>query len=73
MLVGILASKFFVPLIQLGYSAGQNILPLKIASEGSDFARLFVVIGAMLVICIVILCVLISKIKIAQALKLGED
>lgn len=72
-LVGVLASRLFVPLIQLGYSAGQNSLPLKISVESGDFARLFIVIGAMLVICIVVLCVLISKIRIAQALKLGED
>lgn len=72
-LVGVLASKFFVPLIQLGYSAGENALPLQVAAEGGDFARLFIVIGAMLAVCIAILCALISKIRIAQALKLGED
>ncbi len=71
--VGLLASHFFVPLIQMGYAAGQNVLPLRIAMEGSDFARLFIVIGVMLVVCIAVLCVLISKIRIAQALKLGED
>ena len=38
-----------------------------------DFVRLFAVIGIMVICCMAILAWLISKIRIAQALKLGED
>lgn len=71
-LIGYLASELYVPLIQLGYAA-QGAIPLKVAAEGSDYLRLFTIIGIMLVVCVSILCSTISHIRIAQALKLGED
>jgi putative ABC transport system permease protein len=48
-------------------------MPLEIISESGDFVRLGVVIGLMIVACMAILGVLISRIRISQALKLGED
>ena len=72
-LVGRLGSTLFIPLIQIAYSASDQVIPLEIISAGSDYLRLFMVIGFMMVLCMVILGVLISKIKISQALKLGED
>ena len=72
-LVGILTSKLFVPLIQIAYSSADQVIPMEIISEGSDYVRLFTVIGVVILICMGILGGLISKIKISQALKLGED
>ncbi len=72
-LTGRIASKLFVPLIQIAYSSADRVLPLEIISENSDFVRLGLVIGLMIVLCMAVLGVLISKIKITQALKLGED
>ena len=72
-LVGHLTSKLYMPLIQIAYAAYDNSLPLKVISEQSDMVRLTVIVGVMIVICMVILGWLISKMKIAQALKLGED
>ena len=71
-IIGQIASELFVPLIQLGYSA-QGAIPLKVAAESSDYVRLFAIIGIMLIVCIIVLCTTISRIRIAQALKLGED
>ena len=71
--VGILTAKLFVPLIQIAYSAADQVIPIEVIRDSSDFARLFVVIGIVILLCMVILGVLISKIKISQALKLGED
>jgi putative ABC transport system permease protein len=72
-ILGILTSKLFVPLIQIAYSSAEQVLPMEIVSESSDYVRLFAVIGAGILLCMVILGWLISKIKITQALKLGED
>ena len=71
--IGVLSSHLFIPLIQIAYSSSDQVLPLKIISETSDYIRLFVVIGVMIAACMAILGVLISKIRISQALKLGED
>ena len=71
--VGILASRLYVPLIQLSYTSMDVTLPLRIVAEGSDYARLFSVFGAVFVICLAALAILVKRIRIAQALKLGED
>lgn len=72
-LVGQLGSKLFVPLIQIAYSSADRVIPLEIISEIGDYLRLGTVIGLMILICMIVLGMLISKIKITQALKLGED
>lgn len=72
-LVGILSSRLFIPLIQIAYTSADQMIPLEIISEGSDYVRLFVIIGLAILVCMFILGWLISKIKISQALKLGED
>lgn len=71
--VGELASRLYVPLIQLAYSASEQVLPIMIIAERYDYVRLFTVVGGMLLVCLVVLGVIASRIKIAQALKLGED
>ncbi len=71
--VGLLASRLYIPLVQIAYSSVDTVIPLEIASRPSDMARLLTVVAVMVVLCIVILGALISKIKISQALKLGED
>jgi len=72
-LVGHLTSQLYMPLIQLAYAASDNALPLELISHSTDTIRLFAVIGMVMLVCMVILGVLISRMKIAQALKLGED
>lgn len=72
-LVGVLTSKLFIPLVQIAYASADQVIPIEIISQGSDYVRLFAVIGAIIFICMAILGALISKINISQALKLGED
>ena len=60
-------------MIQIAYAASDNALPLELISRQSDNVRLFAVVGAVMLVCMVILGGLISRMKIAQALKLGED
>jgi putative ABC transport system permease protein len=72
-LIGYYASDLFVPLIQMGYSYAAQSLPLRIIAEPGDYIKLFAIVAIMLIACVVVLGVIISKIRIAQALKLGED
>jgi putative ABC transport system permease protein len=71
--VGEVSSRLFVPLIQISFSASEQIIPLLITAVNRDYINLFSIIGIMIAVCLVILGVLISRIKITQALKLGED
>ena len=72
-LVGYLTARLYMPLIQIAYSSSDNALPLRVVSQQSDAVRLAVIVAAMIGLCLVILGVLINRMKIAQALKLGED
>ena len=71
--LGVLASGLFVPMIQLAYSASDQPIPILVVTQTADYVRLFTTIGAVMLLCLAALAVLASKIKIAQALKLGED
>ena len=71
--IGVVASKCFVPLVQIFYSTTNQAIPLAVVSRTDDMIRLFGVIAAVILICMIILGVIISHIKISQALKLGED
>ncbi|NMA38160.1 MAG: hypothetical protein GX942_07620 [Papillibacter sp.] len=70
--VGLLASRLYIPLVQIAYSSVDTVIPLDIISSTSDMVRLLIVVAAMVIICMVILGMIISRIKISQALKLGE-
>jgi len=72
-LVGEISARLFVPLIQISYSAADQVIPLRVVNEIRDYGNLYSVVGFMIIICLVVLTAYISRIKIAQALKLGED
>lgn len=71
--IGLVASKMFVPMIQIAYSAADQVLPMELITKDSDMVRLFGVIGVVLIVCLVILARQVFRMKITQALKLGED
>ncbi len=71
--VGWLTSGLYMPLIQMAYATYDSALPLKVICEQSDMTRLLTIVGAVIMVCMLILGWLISRMKIAQALKLGED
>lgn len=71
--IGLLASKMFVPLVQIFYASTDQAIPLEVVNRPLDMIRLFSIIGIVIIVCMVVLGKLISKINISQALKLGED
>ena len=52
---------------------GSYVITLEVVSRRSDAMQLYLVVGIVMIICMFVLGQLIRKIKIAQALKLGED
>lgn len=71
--IGLLASKMFVPLVQIFYASTDQAVPLEVENQSLDMIRLFSIIGIVIIVCMVVLGRLISRINISQALKLGED
>ncbi len=70
---GVLVSRLYVPLVQIAYASADTVIPLEIVAAQSDMAKLLIVVAVMVVLCMAVLGVLISRIRISQALKLGED
>ena len=71
--VGGLTSQLFVPLLQMVYSAAEQVPPFKVAASGQDYIKIYTVVAIMLSGAIGFLGMFISRIKIHQAIKLGED
>nr|WP_202887036.1 ABC transporter permease [Cohnella zeiphila] len=71
--VGNLASSLFVPNFQIAFNPGTLVPPFKVIFDSLDYARLYTVVGAMLVLGLGILGFMVSRTRIHQALKLGED
>ena len=70
---GLLTSRLYVPLVQIAYASADTVIPLEIVSQPSDMVHLLAVVAVMVALCMGVLGVIISKIRISQALKLGED
>ncbi len=71
--IGFLVTNMFVPLIQIAYSSGAQVLPLELITDSSDMIKLFAIIGIAFIFCMAILTRIVFSMKITQALKLGED
>ncbi|MDO8685960.1 MAG: ABC transporter permease [Clostridiales bacterium] len=71
--IGIITTKVFIRFFNLTYSSFEQVPPFKIVTELQDYTRLYVFITIMLVIGLGALSLFVSRIKTAQALKLGED
>ena len=72
-IVGIAAATYFIPVIEITYMPGTQIIPLTVVTNIMDLVKLSGIILGMVVICIVVLLQIIARLKISQALKLGED
>lgn len=71
--IGRLTSVMFVPMLQQAYAAADQVLPLRLVTEASDMARLYWVIAGVMLTCLAVLILLIFKLNVAKALKLGEE
>ena len=71
--IGTWAYRLFVPILQTAYSTTNQVLPLSLITQESDMVRLYSVVGVSMVVCLVVLAVIVFKLNITKALKLGEE
>lgn len=71
--IGKLASAMFVPILQQAYAAANQVLPMELITNSSDLFRLYGVIAGVMVVCLVVLIILLFKMNVTKALKLGEE
>lgn len=73
-LTGVAATYLYAPLIQAAYGSGTDItLPVQIVCEAKDMLQLGAILAIVFAVCIVVVVRNVSHMKIAQALKLGEE
>ena len=71
--VGGVTSDLFIPMLQLVYNAAEQVPPFKIVADAGDYIKIYSVVAIMLVVGFSTLWRIIARIRIDQAVKLGED
>lgn len=71
--IGRLASRLFVPLLQLVENAEEMVPPIRVISNSLDQVRIVGFVVVMLTLGFLILSVFLFRINIHQAVKLGEE
>jgi len=72
-IVGGITSQLYVPLFKLSLNVRDLMPPFTVISDASDEAKIYIFAAAMLILGSAILIGFLRKIKIHQAIKLGED
>jgi putative ABC transport system permease protein len=77
MLIGLIsgaaAAVLFVPLFQLSFDPGQIVPPFEVWIRAGDTLQMVVIMLTMLAAALIALGILLKRLKIHQAVKLGED
>lgn len=71
--IGKLASVMFVPILQQAYAAANQVLPMRLVVNAADMNRLYGVVAGVMIFCLAVLILLIFKLNVTKALKLGEE
>ena len=70
---GSVATILFAKLFSVVYLPEKHAVELAMHISGSDFLRLGIIIGGAMIICFIIIRQIVRRMKITEALKLGED
>ncbi len=71
--LGTVSSTIFIPMLEMVYSAYQQVPPFKIVAELGDYVKVLGIAGVMLFSGLVFLYGLVRSINVHQVLKMGED
>lgn len=71
--IGKLTSQMFVPVLQTAYAAANQALPMFLITDTMDMVRLYSVIAGVMIVCLAVLFLLVYKLNVTKALKLGEE
>jgi putative ABC transport system permease protein len=71
--IGKLTSLLFLPFLQTTDNAANQVPPFRVVFDSADDIRLYAVVGVMIFIGIVMLVTHIRRLRVHQAVKLGEE
>lgn len=72
-LIGNLTSELFVPLFELSFRTADQVPPFEITYQLSDYVQLYGIVGTMLTVGLLVLGFRLSRTRMTEALKLGEE
>jgi putative ABC transport system permease protein len=72
-LIGIFASRIYVPFIKVGYDTATQSIPFIVIANPGDLIKILITIGCIIAVGGIVLGVMVRRIKMDQAIKLGED
>ena len=70
---GTVATFLFSKLFAVVYLPEKHAVPLEMYTSAADFLRLTLIIGGSMLLCYIIIHRIVRRMKITDALKLGED
>jgi putative ABC transport system permease protein len=70
--LGVMVSRLFIPYLQVGTTAASNIPPYVVIIAWPEIIRIYSLFGGMFVIAMIGLAFMLVRIKIFEAVKLGE-
>ncbi|MNY46024.1 FtsX-like permease family protein [compost metagenome] len=73
MITGNTGSRLFVPLFQLTFDSSSQVPPFQVSFDPRDQLNLYIIVTIMIGLGLLLLGTMLSRIKIHQAVKLGED
>ncbi|MBB6729584.1 ABC transporter permease [Cohnella zeiphila] len=71
--IGKATSLLFLPFLQTTDNAANQVPPFRVVFDNVDTIRLYIVVGVMMLIGIALLVTHIRRLKVHQAVKLGEE
>lgn len=71
--VGLAANRLFVPFLQLSMDTAAQALPFEVTLDAALVVRLLLTMLGMIAVALAILTVMIARIRVHQAVKLGEQ
>ncbi|WP_424768317.1 ABC transporter permease [Paenibacillus sp. sgz302251] len=72
-LIGKVVSLLFLPFLQTTENVAETVPPFRVVFESSDTNQLFIVVGVMMTIGALLLFLHIRRLKVHQAVKMGEE
>lgn len=72
-IIGNVTSDRFVPLFEMSFPTTDQVPPFQITYQLSDYLQVYGIIGSMLAIGLIVLSFRLSRTRIAEALRLGEE
>jgi putative ABC transport system permease protein len=70
--LGMLASHLYIPYLQIGLDAASRVPPFQVEIAWPAVFQIYSLFGALFMVTLVVLVVLLRRMKIFQAIKLGE-